>query len=148
MIAGPPFGAPKESRPVVPEVQLRFVRKVLVANRGEIAVRVIRAARESGLQSVAVFADCDRGARHMRMADEAWPLGGNAPGESYLRIDKIVDAARACGADAVHPGYGFLAENPEFADACEAAALTFIGPSATAIRRMGSKTAAREVAVA
>jgi acetyl-CoA carboxylase biotin carboxylase subunit len=148
MITGPPHPAPKGSGPVVPEVQLRFVRKVLVANRGEIAVRVIRAARESGLQSVAVFADCDRGARHMRMADEAWPLGGNAPGESYLRIDKIVDAARASGADAVHPGYGFLAENPEFADACESAGLTFIGPSATAIRRMGSKTAAREVAVA
>ena len=148
MIAGPPLAAPKGSGPVVPEVQLRFVRKVLVANRGEIAVRVIRAARESGLQSVAVFADCDRGARHMRMADEAWPLGGNAPGESYFRIDKIVDAARASGADAVHPGYGFLAENPEFADACESAGLTFIGPSATAIRRMGSKTAAREVAVA
>jgi acetyl-CoA carboxylase biotin carboxylase subunit len=127
---------------------LRFVRKVLVANRGEIAVRVIRAAREAGLQSAAVFADCDRGARHVRMADEAWPLDGNAPAESYLRIDKIVDAACACGADAVHPGYGFLAENPALADACEAAGLTFVGPSATAIRLMGSKTAARQAAVA
>jgi acetyl-CoA carboxylase biotin carboxylase subunit len=120
------------------------VRKVLVANRGEIAVRVIRAAREAGLQSVAVFADCDRGARHMRMADQAWPLGGNEPGESYLRIDKIVDAARASGADAVHPGYGFLAENPAFVEACVDNDLVFVGPPAGVMEQMGDKVAARQ----
>ena len=119
-----------------------------MANRGEIAVRVIRAAREAGFGTVAVFADCDRRARHVRMADEAWPLGGNQPSDSYLRIDLLIDIARASGADAVHPGYGFLAENPAFAEACEAAKLTFIGPSARAIRLMGSKTAARQAAIA
>jgi acetyl-CoA carboxylase, biotin carboxylase subunit len=124
------------------------LRKILVANRGEIAVRIIRACRDMGLASVAVYSECDRAARHVRMADEAVAIGPNPPAESYLRIDRLIDAAGRAGADAIHPGYGFLAENEDFASACRAAGVTFIGPTPEAIALMGSKTAARQVAVA
>ena len=113
--------------------------KILIANRGEIACRVIETCRRMGLGSVAVFSDADRGARHVAMADEAIAIGGVKPADSYLKGDVIIEAAKATGAEAIHPGYGFLSENPDFAEAVEAAGLTFIGPSAEAIRAMGLK---------
>ena len=117
--------------------------KVLVANRGEIAVRVMRTLREMGIGSVAVYSDADRTSLHVRMADEAERVGPPPSAESYLRIGGIIDAAKKHGAAAIHPGYGFLSENAEFAAACEDAGIAFIGPSAQSIRAMGSKTAAR-----
>jgi acetyl-CoA carboxylase biotin carboxylase subunit len=123
-------------------------RKVLIANRGEIAVRLIRGLREMNIASVAVYSDADRASLAVRMADEAAHLGPAPSSESYLRIDRIIDAALRHGAGAIHPGYGFLSENAEFANAVTRAGLVFIGPPAEAIRKMGSKTAARQIAIA
>lgn len=119
------------------------MKRVLVANRGEIAVRIIRACREEGLETVAVFSDADRHSPHLRLADRVVHLGPAPASESYLHIERILEAARRSGADAIHPGYGFLAERAEFAEAVEQAGLTFIGPPASAIRAMGEKTEAR-----
>jgi acetyl-CoA carboxylase biotin carboxylase subunit len=119
-------------------------RKILIANRGEIAVRVLRACKEMGIRTVAVFSEVDRKALHTRYADEAYCIGPAPAGESYLVIDKIIDVAKRAGAEAIHPGYGFLAENPLFADRCEKEKIKLIGPSAHAMRTMGSKTLARK----
>ena len=123
----------------------RPIRKLLVANRGEIAVRVLRTCRERGIATVAVASDADLGAMHVRMADEVVRIGPAPSAESYLRADRILAAAVETGADAVHPGYGFLSENADFAQACEDAEITFVGPPPTAIRQMGDKTAARRL---
>jgi acetyl-CoA carboxylase biotin carboxylase subunit len=120
--------------------------RVLVANRGEIAVRIIRALREIKIRSIAVFSDADRGALHVRLADEAEHIGPAPSPDSYLRLDRILEAAKKHGAEAIHPGYGFLSENAGFAAACAEAGIVFIGPSAESIRRLGSKTAARTLA--
>jgi acetyl-CoA carboxylase biotin carboxylase subunit len=121
----------------------RRIGKVLIANRGEIACRVMRACRELDLPTVAVYSEADRDAVHVRMADEAVPIGPPPAKDSYLRGEKILEAAKVTGADAIHPGYGFLSENAAFAEACAAAGLTFIGPPASAITAMGGKTSAR-----
>jgi acetyl-CoA carboxylase, biotin carboxylase subunit len=120
--------------------------KILIANRGEIAVRILRACRELGIRSVAVFSDVDRNSLHVRLADEAYPIGPAPSRESYLRIDKIMDVARRAGCDAIHPGYGFLAENPALPRACSDRGVTFIGPSVDAMEALGAKTAGRQLA--
>src|SRR5947209_18552564 len=120
-------------------------RKILIANRGEIACRVIATARRLGIATVAVYSEADAGARHTRLADEAWPIGPAPARQSYLVAEKILEVARRSGAEAIHPGYGFLSENAEFAAACAAAGVVFIGPPAAAIRAMGSKSAAKRL---
>jgi 3-methylcrotonyl-CoA carboxylase alpha subunit len=120
-----------------------MLSKILIANRGEIACRIIRTARKMGIATVAVYSEADAGALHVEMADEAVPIGSAAASESYLKVDAILDAARRTGADAIHPGYGFLSENPDFVEKVEKAGLIFIGPSAKAIRAMGLKDAAK-----
>ncbi len=126
--------------------KVRKINKVLIANRGEIAVRVIRACRELGISSVAVYSDCDRMATHVQWATEAYPLGPPPAEQSYLQMEKILQVAKRCGADAIHPGYGFLSENADFSDACEAAGVTFIGPRGESMRQLGDKIRARRVA--
>ena len=118
-------------------------KKLLIANRGEIAVRIQRACRELGIKTVAIFSEADRHAMHVRYADEAYLLGPSPARDSYLRSEKIIDIARKCGADAIHPGYGFLAERADFAADCANAGLVFIGPRPSAIAAMGDKAIAR-----
>jgi pyruvate carboxylase subunit A len=127
-------------------VKSKLFNKVLVANRGEIAIRIMRACRELGIPTAAVYSDADRSAIHVRYADEAHHIGGASPTDSYLQLERIVKVAQDCGADAIHPGYGFLAEKPRFPEACDAAGVKFIGPPASAMRALGSKLAARQLA--
>ena len=121
-------------------------KKILIANRGEIACRVIKTARKMGIQTVAVYSDADRNGLHVSMADEAIHIGPPAAAESYIVIDKIMDAIKQSGAEAVHPGYGFLSENPKFAEALEAEGVAFIGPPVNAIKAMGDKITSKKIA--
>ncbi len=121
-----------------------MIKKVLVANRGEIAVRIIRAAKELGVETVAIYSEADREALHIQLADEAYCVGPAATKDSYLNMSNIISLAVLTNCDAIHPGYGFLAENADFAELCEDCNITFIGPSASAISQMGTKDVARE----
>jgi acetyl/propionyl-CoA carboxylase alpha subunit len=121
-------------------------KKILIANRGEIAVRILRACRELGIPTAVVFSQADRNSLHVRLAGEAYPIGPATSRESYLRIDKIMDVVKRAGCDAIHPGYGFLAENAALPRACAGAGITFIGPSAEAMETLGAKTAGRQLA--
>ena len=123
----------------------KTIKKILIANRGEIACRVMKTARKMGIATVAVYSDADRKALHVRMADEAVHIGPSPAIESYLVIDKIIAAAKETGADAIHPGYGFLSENPAFVRACQKAKITFIGPAAESMEAMGLKDAAKKL---
>src|ERR1700739_2602453 len=125
-----------------PKLYRRF-RTLLIANRGEIAVRVIRTAREMGLRTVAVFSEADRNAMHVAMADDAVLLGHSRARDSYLNIERVIEAAKKSGAEAVHPGYGFLSENAEFAQACADSNLVFVGPTAAMMTAMGSKSGSK-----
>src|SRR6266568_7333164 len=120
--------------------------KILIANRGEIAVRIMTTCREMGIRTVAVYSDADRNARHVREAGEAYVIGPAPAAQSYLRIETLIDVARRSGAEAIHPGYGFLSENTAFVEACEQASIVFIGPPASTMRVMGSKIAAKHLA--
>ena len=125
-----------------------MIKTLLIANRGEIACRIIRTARRMGVRSIAVFSGADAKAQHVLMADAAWPIGGPRAAESYLRIDGILAAAKESGAEAIHPGYGFLSENADFAEACAAAGIAFVGPPPSAIRAMGSKAESKRIMAA
>src|SRR6476469_504368 len=127
------------------DFQAGMFKKVLIANRGEIALRVICACKEMGIRTVAVYSEADRHSLHVRFADEAICIGPAKSARSYLDIPSVISAAEITNADAIHPGYGFLSENPEFADVCEASGLKFIGPSPSVIRTMGMKDRARQV---
>src|SRR5215510_14919094 len=126
-------------------MQNKSFKKILIANRGEIAVRIIRTCRAMGIGSIAVYSDADENAPHTRLADAAVRLGPPPAGESYLNIARIIEAAIRTAAEAIHPGYGFLSENGDFADACAAAKIAFIGPTSDVIRKMGSKSVARRL---
>lgn len=125
-----------------------MIKKVLIANRGEIALRVMRSCREMGLLTVAVFSEADRTSHHVAYADETYPIGPAVAKESYLNIDKVIATAKRCGADAIHPGYGFLSENSEFARRCKEEGIIFIGPAAETMEAMGDKIAARKRMIA
>lgn len=121
-----------------------MIKKLLIANRGEIAVRIIRACREMGIESVAVYSEADRDSLHVQLADEAYCIGPTASKDSYLNFTNIISVAKLTGCDAIHPGYGFLAENADFAELCREVNITFVGPSPEAITKMGTKDIARE----
>ncbi|MEP6147479.1 MAG: biotin carboxylase N-terminal domain-containing protein, partial [Nisaea sp.] len=125
--------------------EIHTIRTLLIANRGEIACRIARTARSLGIRTVAVYSEADAAALHVAAADTAYPIGPAPAADSYLRIDHLIEAAKATGADAIHPGYGFLSENPELARACAEADILFIGPDVSAIEAMGSKAAAKDI---